>query len=100
LIECQKCAKLSSRQRVSTLKNQKCVDLLNTFLVTKWFLVCSFIVLMSSLLSYNIEDRKNKEKPLNEWVCLNFWLVLYAIVITVMFFLTSNINIYCPVFED
>jgi hypothetical protein len=28
--------------------------------------MCYFIVLMSSLLFYNVENSKNKEKPLNE----------------------------------
>ena len=31
-----------------------------------------FIVVMSSLLFYNVENNKNKEKPLNEWVCPYF----------------------------
>ena len=39
--------------------------------------MCSVIVLMSSLLFYNVENRKNKENPLNEEVCPNFGLVLY-----------------------
>jgi hypothetical protein len=59
-------AKLSSRQRLATLKNLKYkiyLDLFKTFLVTTWFLMC---YLMSSLLFYNVENRKNKEKPLNE----------------------------------
>ena len=30
------------------------------------FHICYFIVLMSSLLFYNVENSKNKEKPLNE----------------------------------
>ena len=36
----------------------------NTFVVTTWFHMCYFIVLMSSLLFYNVENSKNKEKPL------------------------------------
>ena len=51
LRECQECAKLSSRQRVATLKNLKSkiyFDFFNTFLVTTWFDMCYFIVLMSS----------------------------------------------------
>jgi hypothetical protein len=38
---------------------------LNTFLVTTLFHMCYFIVLMSSLLFYNVEHSKvkNKEKP-------------------------------------
>ena len=34
----------------------------NTFLVTTWFHKCYFIVLMSSLLFYSVENSKNKEK--------------------------------------
>jgi hypothetical protein len=41
-------------------------DLFNTFLVTILFNMCYFIVLMFSLLFYNVEHFKNKEKPLNE----------------------------------
>ena len=36
-----------------------------------------FIGLMSSLLFYNVENNQNKENPLSEYVCSNFWLVLY-----------------------
>ena len=32
---------------------------------------------MSSLLFYNVENIKHKEKPLNEQVCPNFWLEVY-----------------------
>jgi hypothetical protein len=39
--------------------------------------MCYFIVLMSSLLFYNVENSKNKEIPLNESVNE---LVLYALV--------------------
>ena len=71
LRECQECAKLSSRQRVATLKNLKYkihFDLFHTFLVTTWFRMYYFIVLMSSLLFYNVENIffLNKEKPWNE----------------------------------
>ena len=66
--ECQECAKLSSRQRVATLKNLKYTLICLTLsLVTTWFHMCYFIVFMSSLLFYNVEDRK--EKSLNELVC-------------------------------
>ena len=64
-----KCAKLSSRQRVATLKNLKYkiyLDLFNTFLVTTWFHMCYFIVFMSSLLFYNVENSTNKEESWNE----------------------------------
>jgi hypothetical protein len=40
------------------------------FLVTKWFRMCYFIVLMSSLLFYNAENSTNK-------VGVSSWLVLY-----------------------
>ena len=65
LRECQECANLSSRQMVATLKNLKYniyFDLFNTFLVTTWFHMCYFIV----VIFYNVENSKNKEKPLNE----------------------------------
>ena len=68
LREYQECVKLSSRQRVATLKNLKYQTyfyLFNTFLVTTWFHLCYFIVLMSSLLFYNVEYSKNNENPLN-----------------------------------
>ena len=41
------CAKLSLRQRMATLKMY--FDFFNTFLVTAWFYMCYFIVLMNSL---------------------------------------------------
>ena len=63
--ECQEHKNMSSRQRVATLKKIY-FDLFNTFLVTTWFHMCYFIVLMSSLLFYNLENSTNKEKPLNE----------------------------------
>jgi hypothetical protein len=40
--------------------------LFNTFLVITGFPMCYFIVFMSSLLLYNVENSKNKEKSLNE----------------------------------
>jgi hypothetical protein len=62
--ECQECAKLSSRQRVATLKSIKyilfCLKLF-------WLLqdsMCYFIVLMSSLLFYNVENSKKSRKTL------------------------------------
>ena len=54
---------------MATLKNLKYeiyFEWINTFLVTTGFHMCYFIVLMSSLLFYNLENIKNKEKPLNE----------------------------------
>ena len=54
------------------LKNVKYkidLDLFNTFFCfTTQFHMCYFIVLMSSLLFYNVENNTNKEKPLNEKV--------------------------------
>ena len=47
------------------LKSKIYFELFNPFLVTTWFHMCYFIVLMSSLFSYNVENSKNKEKPLN-----------------------------------
>ena len=41
---------------------------------------------MSSLLCYNVENSTNKEKPLNELVCPNIWLVLYIL---------SNVTVKC-----
>jgi hypothetical protein len=34
--------------------------LFNTFLVTTWFHMCYFIVLMSSLFFYNVENSQNQ----------------------------------------
>ena len=91
LRECQEGAKLSSRKRVATLKNLKSkiyFDLMKTFLVTTWFHVCYFIVLMSSLLFYNVENSKNKEKPLNEQGCLltgTVWFICHIyLIVTVL----------------
>ena len=69
LREYQVCAKMSSRQREATLKNLKYkihFDLFNTYLVTTCFHMCYFIVSMSSVLFYNVENSKNKEKHWNE----------------------------------
>ena len=41
--------------------------------------MCSFIVLMPSVRIYNVNSRENKEKPLNEKMCPNFWLVVYIL---------------------
>jgi hypothetical protein len=57
-----KCAKLSSRQKGGYYTIY--FDFLNTFLVTTWFYML-FIVLMSSVLFYNVENSKNKEL---DWV--------------------------------
>ena len=70
LRECQECAKLSSRKRVANwrISNIKYILIcLTLFLVTTWFRVCYFIVLMSSLLLYNVENSK-KLRETFEWV--------------------------------
>jgi hypothetical protein len=51
---------------LKNLKYKIYFELFNTSLVTTRFHVCYFIVLMSSLLLYNVENSQNKEKPLNE----------------------------------
>ena len=69
LREFQECAKLAWKQKVATLKNLKYKTysgLFNTVLFTTQFHMCSLIVVMSSVLIYNVENNKNK----------NFWLVL------------------------
>jgi cellulose synthase/poly-beta-1,6-N-acetylglucosamine synthase-like glycosyltransferase len=38
--------------------------------------MCYFVMLMSSLLFYNVENSKSKEKPLNELVCPIFMCTL------------------------
>ena len=45
-----------------------CHSLNQLYEIVTWnaFNMCYFIVLMSSLLFYNVENSKNKEKPLNE----------------------------------
>ena len=35
-------------------------------IISRWFLMCYFIVLMSSLLFYNVENSANKDNPLKE----------------------------------
>ena len=50
LRQCQECAKLSSRKRVATLKNLKYevyLDLFIFFLLSTWFHVCHFKVLIT-----------------------------------------------------
>ena len=69
LRECKACAKLSSKQRMATMKNLKYkrnVDLFNTFFGYYMIPYVYFIVLISSLLFYNVENSKYKGKPLNE----------------------------------
>jgi hypothetical protein len=88
LTECQECAKLSSRQRVATLKNLKYkiyFDLFNSFVITTRCHMCNFKYLMSSLLFYNVENSKNKalewvvgSKRLTGTVCA-FWPVAQGV---------------------
>jgi hypothetical protein len=62
LREFQESAKLSSRQRMATLKNLKYkiyFDVFNTFLVTTWIHMGYLIVVMSSLLFYTVENSKH-----------------------------------------
>jgi hypothetical protein len=59
----------AGRENAWLFEESKCkiyLDLFNTSLVTTWFHMCYFIVLMSSLLFYNVENGKNKEQPFNE----------------------------------
>jgi hypothetical protein len=58
--------KLSSRQSVAALKNLKYKIYFFGYYMIPTFLMCYFIVLMSSPLFYNVEHSKNKEKPWNE----------------------------------
>ena len=51
---------------LKNLKNKIYLVLFKTFLVTTWFYMCYFIVLMLSLLFYNVENSKNNKKL--EWV--------------------------------
>lgn len=45
-----------------------------------WFeVLCSFMVLVSSVLIYNAWSGRSEEGPLSERVCPNFWLVLYVL---------------------
>jgi hypothetical protein len=72
----QECAKLSSRQRLENLKYKIYLDLFNTFLVATWFHMC-YIIVLSSVLFYNVENSPNKEN-LFEWVSVSKLLnVLY-----------------------
>jgi hypothetical protein len=83
------CAKMSSRQRVATLKNPKYkiyFDLFNTFLVTTWFHLCYFIVLMISLLFYNVEIVQIKKKrgmsrcfQTFDWYCIHKQIIIIII---------------------
>ena len=36
---------------------------------------------MSTVFIYNVKNYKNREKPLNEKVYPNFWLVLYVYIL-------------------
>jgi hypothetical protein len=67
LRECQEWAKLSSRQRVATFKNLKYILICLTLFWLIHDCMCYFIILMSSLLFYNVENTKNTIKTM-EWV--------------------------------
>ena len=62
LREWQECAKLFWR----ILNIKYILICFYTFLVGMWFHMSYYIVLMSSLLFYNVENSQKKEKPLNE----------------------------------
>ena len=66
--------KLSSRQRVATLKNLKYkiyFDWFNTFLVTTWFHMCHFIGVTSSLLFNNVvNSKKYRCVQIFDWYCM------------------------------
>ena len=104
LRECQECAKLSSRQSMATLNNLKYkihFDLFNTFLVTTWFHMCYFIVLMSSLLFYNLENSKIKNNTWMsswvqtcDWYCIYIYIYLYIIIIYIYLLYYFDID-YC-----
>ena len=51
-------------------ESEICFDLFTTFLVTTCFHMCYFIVLMTSLLFYNVENclKKTHKKPF-DWYC-------------------------------
>ena len=65
-----------------TLKNLKYkihLDLFNTFLVTTWLHMCYFIVLMSSLLFYNVGNSKIKKNPRMSRCVQTFdWYCIYC----------------------
>ena len=63
---------------LKNLKYKTCFELFHTFLFTKKFHMCSVIVLMPSVRIYNVHSHENKEMPLSEKVCPNFWLVVYV----------------------
>ena len=75
-----KSAKLSSRQKGATLENLKYIFICLTNFWLLRFHMCYFIVLMSSLIFYNIENSLKKRKTL-EWVGVQTWLVLYMCAI-------------------
>ena len=51
------------------------------YMITTWFHMCNFIVLISSSLLYNVKK--------NPWMSPNFWLVLY-----ILFLAIGNMKIY------
>jgi hypothetical protein len=77
-------AMLSSRQSVATLKTLKYkiyFDLFNPFLVTTGFHMCYFIVLMSSLLFYNVEKKQSRKNILMSRCVQTFdWYCIYELI--------------------
>ena len=97
LRERQECAKLSSRQRVATLKNLKYkiyFDLFYTFVVTTWSHMCYFTVVMSSLLFYNVEN--SLHFFLKTWMCRCVQTVLLVLCVQTnkrVYFLVCRLHI-------
>jgi hypothetical protein len=61
---------------VATLRNLKYkiyLDLFNTFLVTTGIHMCYYIVWMSSLLLYNVENCKNKLEKIKKNPRMSRW---------------------------
>ena len=57
--------------------------------------MCYFLVLMSSLLFYNAENSKNKEKPCNEQVCPNLLATFDLYCIYFLLILRPNDHTRC-----
>ena len=45
---------------------------------------------MPSVRMYNVNSHENKEKPLHEKVCQNFWLVVYFVKLCIK--IVSNVK--------
>jgi hypothetical protein len=67
LRECQECQSCHQGKwwLLWSISNIKYILICLTLLVTTGFHMCYFIVLLSSLLFYNVENSTSKEKPLN-----------------------------------